>query len=133
MKKILLVDDDENVRMSFKCSLESIGHAVVVAKDGKEAIALYRKERPHVVLMDVLMPRMDGVEATERIRCEFPDAKIIAMSGGWIRQKEFFLNEALSSGADESIEKPCKAEELNNLITKVLKSDCGGKDSDCCS
>lgn len=121
MKKVLLVDDDKDVRESFQCWLEVLGYEIIIAKDGNEAITLYREKIPDVVVMDLLMPRLDGVEAIERIRHEFPDAKIIAMSGGWIRQKEFFLNEALSSGADEAIEKPCKAEELNNLINKVLE------------
>ena len=123
MKKILLADDEEAIREFFKNSLESFGYTVILAKDGKEAVALYRKEVSSVVVMDVLMPGLGGVDAIENIRHEFRDAKIIAMSGGWIRQKDFFLNEALSSGADEAIAKPFVAEDLITIIEKMLIKD----------
>ena len=66
------------------------------------------------------MPRLDGVEAIELLKQEFPDARIIAMSGGFMNQKEFFLDEARNRGAIEAIAKPFRPEELLQIIDKVL-------------
>lgn len=120
MIKILLVDDEENIRESYKEIFEAMGHTVILAQDGREAIELYRRELPAVVIMDVLMPKLTGVQATELLKQEFPDAKVIGMSGGWMRQKDFFLQAARSSGASEVIAKPFQKEELVAMINKVM-------------
>lgn len=120
MIKILLVDDEEDIRDSYRETLEASGYEVFLARNGHEAIEQYRRERADVVIMDVLMPKLTGVEATELLKQEFPDAKVIGMSGGWIRHKEFFLQGALSSGASEVIAKPFNTEELVQVINRVV-------------
>lgn len=120
MGKILLVDDERSVLEPYEGVLKSKGHMVTVAHDGYEAIELYREQKPDVVIMDVLMPRLDGVEAIELLKHEFPGAKIIAMSGGWMQQKEFFLNEARNRGAVEAIAKPFRIDELLEIIDKLI-------------
>ncbi len=120
MTTILLVDDEEDIRESYKEMFEAMGYTVILAQDGREAIELYRRELPDVVIMDVLMPKLTGVQTTELLKKEFPDARIIGMSGGWIRQKDFFLQVARSSGASAVIAKPFQKEELVAMINKVI-------------
>src|SRR2546422_10635044 len=66
--KILVVDDSPTIRAALKALLERMGHTVVEANDGKEALQMYRQDRPGLVLIDVVMPVMDGYEAARHMR-----------------------------------------------------------------
>ncbi|MDN4606759.1 response regulator [Sporosarcina highlanderae] len=98
MTKILIVDDHQLFRegvkriLDFEDSFEVVGEG----DDGSEVTELYRRFEPDVVLMDINMPGMNGVEATEKVKNEFPDAKIIILS---IHDDESYVSHALKSGA----------------------------------
>ncbi|MBB4823578.1 two-component system response regulator DegU [Sporosarcina luteola] len=98
MTKILIVDDHQLFRegvkriLDFEDSFEVVGEG----DDGSEVNELYRKYEPDVVLMDINMPRMNGVEATDQLRKEFPDVKVIMLS---IHDDESYVSHALKSGA----------------------------------
>jgi len=79
-RRILLVDDEQVLRLTFKHMLEEAGYAVSIAGDGKEGLVLCREFLPHVVIMDILMPVMDGFTTMGRIHSEFPHVPIIAIS-----------------------------------------------------
>jgi DNA-binding NarL/FixJ family response regulator len=101
---VLVVDDDEDTRWLLAATLrENPGVTVVgLAGDGETAVAFVRRERPEVVLMDLLMPRLDGLEATRRIKREWPNTKVIVLTG---LAEEAYRLAASFNGADRFLNK----------------------------
>jgi len=117
---VLVIDDDEAVRASLEMLLEAYGYEVVLARDGRQGLAAFRANSPDIVLVDLMMPVMDGMETIERIRREWPDAYVIAMSGGaGIGNWDGGLAAARELGADHAIEKPFEADELLALLREA--------------
>lgn len=82
MKRILVIDDDRLVRHVLRQMLERRGYEVIDASDGKEGMKLYRQNPTDLVITDILMPEKEGVETIIELKRDFPDVKIIAISGG---------------------------------------------------
>jgi two-component system response regulator DegU len=114
MLRVMVVDDDEMVRRSTCGLLESYEYFEVVCEgaDGAEAVAKARKYRPDIILMDITMPTMNGLDATRVIKREIPSIQIIVVSG------QDSLQEALSAGASGFI---TKSEVGERLATEVQK------------
>jgi two-component system cell cycle response regulator DivK len=117
---ILVADDTEDIRLMIKVKLEHSGHTVVEAADGREAVELAIRERPDVILMDMSMPVMDGIEATRYLRQQFATSNmpIIAVTAhcgdpAWHRR-------ALAAGCVECVGKPVDFKKLERLINSVL-------------
>jgi len=118
MATILVVDDASFMRGSLKFITENAGHEVVgMAKDGKEALSLYRKLRPDVVTLDILMKGTDGLAALEAIVTEHPGAKVIMVTALGQEEKQV---EARRLGACGYIRKPFKQTEIVDEIERVL-------------
>jgi CheY-like chemotaxis protein len=81
MAKILIVDDDETDRVGLAAMLEQVGHTVLVAEDGNEALETFFAERVHLVVTDMVMPGRDGLSLISALRGVDPEAAIIAISG----------------------------------------------------
>ncbi|MCW5799561.1 MAG: response regulator [Nitrospira sp.] len=81
MATIMVIDDEPSIRGLLREVLERSGHKVVEAKDGREALDLYQKHKADLLIMDLLMPEVDGLEATLQLTREYMDTKIIAMTG----------------------------------------------------
>ena len=81
MATILVIDDEQSIRGLLKEILVKAGHRVLEAEDGRKGLALYQKEPVDLVIMDLLMPETDGLEATLQLTREYLDAKIIAITG----------------------------------------------------
>lgn len=81
MTKILVVDDEEGIRNLMRMTLELDGYTVLTAEDGAKALELFRNENPEVVLLDVRMPEMDGIEVLSRIKAASPDTEVIMITG----------------------------------------------------
>ncbi|GKV69371.1 transcriptional regulatory protein DegU [Sporosarcina sp. NCCP-2716] len=98
MTKILIVDDHQLFREGVKriLAFEDSFEIVAEGDDGSEVFALYEEHRPDVVLMDINMPRMNGIEATEQLTSKYPDAKVIVLS---IHDDESYVSQALKTGA----------------------------------
>ncbi|MBK9306804.1 MAG: response regulator [Nitrospira sp.] len=82
MPSVLVVDDQDQVRQLIRETLEQTGYEVEEARDGKEGVERYRTKPVDLVIMDILMPDQDGLEGIMVLRREFPDARVIAMTGG---------------------------------------------------
>lgn len=117
--KILLADDNLFIRTTLKSIIEAIpnkGYQVIgLAENGKEAVSLYRKLRPDILLCDITMPIMDGLGAVKKIVSEFPDAYIVMCSA--IGQESIII-QALTLGAAEFLIKPYNPEIIENLLLR---------------
>ena len=119
-RTILLVDDDKITRLYMKKLLEKSGIRVLLAEDGKEALSCIDKNRPDLILMDIQMPIMDGVEATKKIRngeTNTPEVPIIALTAyAMAGDREKFI----TAGMNDYISKPVDADNLMEILQKFL-------------
>jgi len=110
--KILVVDDNEELLRLYSIFLRR--YEVILAKNGKESLELYKKHNPDLVIMDIKMPVMDGVEATRKIRDYDKNAKII----GATAYHDKYVDQMMEAGALEVMKKPFKYRELLDIIEK---------------
>jgi len=122
MPRILVIDDEPTVRRYFARVLEMAGHAVDVAENGREGMRVFRAIRPDLVITDILMPESDGIEIITELKQDFPDTKIIAISGGGSVGPHGYLKAAELLGANVVLEKPIKATQLREAVDKILSS-----------
>jgi len=116
--RVLVVDDDRAVRESLRRSLEFNGYAVALATDGAEALAGIGSLAPDVVVMDVMMPRLDGVEATRALRAAGNDVPILVLTA---RDAVGDRVEGLDAGADDYLTKPFALQELLARLRALLR------------
>jgi len=113
---ILVVDDDQFVRSLLRAVLERQGYSVVEAENGAEGLQAYQAKPTDVVITDIQMPGMDGLEMSLKLRCAFPTARIIAMSGG-----KRTLNMAKTL-VQYTLEKPLCLEELLATVQQLVSA-----------
>ena len=118
MTKILIVDDSDTERIHLKTLLKANGYEVVEADDGVVSIDIYKREKPDVVLMDIVMWDMDGIEALEKIMEYDSDAKIIMITAKGDKKT---ITKAIMDGALEFITKPFDNEKILHSINRILK------------
>ena len=118
MATILIIDDEESIRNLLKEVLEQANHRVLEARDGREGLALYQQNKVDLVLMDILMPGTDGLEATLQLTKEYLDAKVIAMTGAQAERN--FLDVAKLFGARRVFEKPFNLDQLMQAVNEEL-------------
>ena len=113
--KILIADDSATIRSALSRLVEKMGYKVIQARDGSEAVELYERECPDLVLMDVIMPVMDGYDAARRMREIRPDewAPIIFLSS---MEADQDLDRAIEAGGDDYLVKPVSFVVLNAKI-----------------
>lgn len=119
---ILVIDDDESVRDSLKVLLSVHGFEIAVAKDGREGLAVLRRQRFDLVVTDLLMPNVDGIELIREIRKHDSALKILAMSGGDHTTHFLHLNAAQALGADAVLKKPFNEDELLATIRQLTSA-----------
>jgi CheY-like chemotaxis protein len=120
MARILLIDDEEGLRAVLRICLERLGHDVIDARDGADAIALFKRMPVDLVLTDLVMPGKEGLETIRELRRRDPELKIIAMSGGERTDASDNLKMALLFGATSVFSKPFSLEELGRGVAEVL-------------
>ncbi len=116
--RVLVVDDDKAVRESLRRSLEFNGYAVSLASDGAEALAGIAGHAPDVVVMDVMMPRLDGIETTKSLRKAGNDVPILVLTA---RDAVGDRVEGLDAGADDYLTKPFALQELLARLRALLR------------
>ena len=119
---IMVVDDTEGVRRIIMMQLKTLGYRVAGAQSGLEAVEIIKQERPALVLMDINMPEVDGLQATRIIRqtAEISGIPIIGLSA---HHGSEMRNTALAAGCNEFVTKPIEFSLLGNLINQHLKLD----------
>jgi CheY-like chemotaxis protein len=122
MARILVIDDDELVRFTLKTILEEDNHEVAVAKDGVEGTALFTSQPYPLVITDLIMPEKEGMETIIELRKNYPDTKIIAISGGGQMGVSNLLKVAQRIGADQAIAKPFGRDEVLDCVKECLES-----------
>jgi two-component system response regulator MprA len=126
---VLVVDDDRAVRDSLRRSLEFNGYDVVLAADGAEGLVAVGAQHPDVVVIDVMMPRLDGIETTRALRAAGNDVPVLVLTA---RDAVGDRVEGLDAGADDYLTKPFALEELlarlRALLRRVVPDEDGGSE-----
>ena len=119
-KPVLIVDDEKNIRLTLSQALETLELETDTAVNGEEALAKLEKKHFGLILLDLKMPGMDGMEVLRRVREARPDIKVIIITAhGTIES----ATEAMKLGAVDFIQKPFAPKEIRELLTKVLDRD----------
>ena len=118
---ILLVDDEELLRAGVQEMLEMSGYRVITATNGHEAMACLKQHAIDLVITDLVMPKMDGVDFVEQLRQSWPDVPVIVVSGSTRNIMQRYGIESIQvPGADASLSKPFKGVDLMSQIKELL-------------
>ncbi len=116
---ILVVEDYEDMSLAMRLALEDHGYRILEAADGSRAVELAKRERPDIILMDLMLPRLDGLEATRRIRRhpELRDTVIVAVTA---HNDQDHRARALDAGCNAFVTKPIDFDWLTDLLKNLL-------------
>lgn len=123
--RILVVDDEEDIRDITRLLLEKAGYDVMVVGDGPSALAALGARTFDLVIVDMLMPEMDGVELINELHRRDPDQKIVAMSGGGHAPRESYLQIARMCGVQALLAKPFTLSQLLRVVEAALTTGRG--------
>ena len=118
--KVLLVDDEEDILEFLSYNLKKDGYEVYTALNGKEAIEIAKKVNPNLIILDVMMPGMDGIETCKEIR-ELPEMKNVLVAFLTARNEDYSQIAGFDVGADDYINKPIKPRVLSSRIKALLR------------
>ena len=127
MAQILIIDDDPNILRNVREVLEEEGHEVREAVGGEGALEILTGTSVDLIVSDLNMPEMDGIQLLIRVHDEYPGTRLVAMSGGGRIAKEELLRNASMLGAVSTLEKPFTVEQLVEIVTSALKADRPGE------
>lgn len=118
LKTVLIVEDYEDIREIMNIYVRAYGYKAVSAADGQEAVEITKECKPDLILMDITMPVMDGITATEIIRGidSFSKVPIVAITA----HADMFYDKAMKAGITEIIKKPLNFDKLESLLAKYL-------------
>ncbi|PCI31439.1 MAG: response regulator [Flavobacteriaceae bacterium] len=121
MKKILIVDDEPNIVMSLEYLFKKEGFQVFIARDGEEALATIAKDMPDLVLLDIMMPKVDGYQVIKYLKAseDLKNIKVIFLSA---KSKAMDIEKGLSLGADKYIAKPFSTKKLVKEVKELINT-----------
>lgn len=120
MKKILIIDDEPTILLMMKKMIERAGYEVDLASNGLNGIAMLKNISFDLVITDIIMPEKEGLEIISELRRDYPDIKIIAISGGGRLSPEGYLVSADLLGADRVLKKPFERKDLITAINDLI-------------
>ena len=120
-RNVLIADDEQNIVISLQYLMKREGHAVSVARDGREALAAIQRDRPDLVLLDVMMPGLSGFDVCQAVRAdpELAAVKILLLTA---KGRDTDLAKGLALGADAYMTKPFSTQELAARVRALLES-----------
>ena len=118
--RILVIDDDDQMRVLLRQVMEWAGFEVTEAEDGREGMHKQRRQPADLVITDLIMPEQEGMETIRLLKKEFPQTRIIAISGGGRIGPEAYLPAAQELGADRVFSKPFDVRELAGAVKELL-------------
>ena len=122
MAKIVVIDDDPEILILISAILKRDGHSVVLLDNGKKGIDYLRNKSCDILITDIFMPEMEGLETVKHALAIYPTMPVIGMSGGGSRGEMQFLGFAHRFGAAAVLEKPFLPRDLLDLVTELLPS-----------
>lgn len=122
MKKVLVVEDEKNIALTLKMSLESEGYTVKIATNGLDAIQVAQEYKPDLIFLDIILPKVNGYLVCEALRQEI-DTKNIPVIFMSAKNQEEDIKKAYEIGGDEYLIKPFSYEQIKELTKKYLKED----------
>lgn len=125
MAKILVLDDETSILLMLKKMLERAGHEVEIALNGSDGMELFKKNKPDLLITDIIMPNKDGLEVVLELRKKYPELKIIAISGGGRIHPEGYLPSAKHFGANLIFQKPLVQKEFLEAVSSLLNESRG--------
>ena len=117
MATVLVVDDSAFLRMRNAALIKELGHDVIEAGDGAQAVEAYKAHKPDAVLMDITMPGMDGIEALKAILAFDPSAKIAMVTA---MGQQSIVMEAIKAGARDFVVKPFEPDRVKGALAKLV-------------
>ncbi|MDY6986788.1 MAG: response regulator [Thermodesulfobacteriota bacterium] len=120
MARILVIDDETQIRAMLRRTLERAGYEVVEAPDGKEGMRLFHEKPADLVITDLIMPEMEGIQTIVELKRDFPAVKIIAISGGGLMPADSCLEAAKPLGAIHAFRKPVQRGQLLAAIQNAI-------------
>jgi len=120
MAHILVIDDEVQIRDVLRTVLERVGYQVTEAGDGNEGLQIYAEGGIDLVVTDIIMPEKGGIDTIMDLRRDFPDVKVIAISGGGMCGDVSYLDMALGVGADRAIGKPFVLDDFLESVEDLL-------------
>jgi len=121
---IMVVEDFEDNRFMMRRLLEMSGYQVLEAINGEEAVRLAQRERPHLILMDLSLPQLDGLAATRRIR-QHPELRAVPIVAVSAHDTADFHADALAAGCNDYVTKPIDFDQLEELLNRLLPKNSG--------
>lgn len=113
MNNILIVDDEPNILLSLEFLFKKEGYKVFIARDGEEALGIIEEKVPALIILDIMMPKVDGYEVCKHVKSAYPDMKVIFLTA---KSKQQDVQKGLNLGADMYLTKPFSTKDL---VTKV--------------
>lgn len=121
--RILVIDDDEQMRVLLRQVMEWSGYSVDDADNGRKGMQIQRRHPADLVITDLIMPEQEGLETISLLKKEFPEVKIVAISGGGRIGPEAYLPAARELGADLVFSKPFDVKEFVSAVRELLGND----------
>lgn len=117
MNKILIVDDEPNILLSLEFLFKKEGYQVLIARDGEEAFEIIENEIPELIILDVMMPKVDGFQVCSHVKSHYPGTRVIFLTA---KSKMKDMQKGLEMGADLFLTKPFSTKEIIAQVKRIL-------------